>query len=288
MRGNRIARKHSIAGLQPPIAVHPITVAHKLYFPTIRDVPSSPGRQALDCILNLVYPETCFICSVPVSRRQDCGLCDSCWNKAAALKINPPICSCCGLPLSGSDSDAAHLCGKCLARMPCYSGARSFGYYTAELARMVQGLKFQGRKNLAGLLASLMASVFSEFWSRQEFDLIVAVPLHPGRKRDRGYNQSELLARELASYIAKPCSGRILARTRPTLPQVGLSDSHRLENVRNAFRCIDAPKVCKKRILLIDDVMTTGATADSAAQALIEAGCLRVSVLTAARAALGF
>jgi ComF family protein len=264
-----------------------MTVAHKPFFPTTRDLPASSGWQALDCILNLIYPETCFLCSVPVGRRQDCGLCDNCWNKAVALKITPPLCSCCGLPLNSPDKDATHLCGKCLLQMPCYSGARSFGYYTEELSRLVQGLKFHRRRNLAGLLAPLLASVFFECWNREEFDLVAPVPLHPRRKRERGYNQSELLARALAAHIAIPCSSRLLIRIRSTLPQIGLSDSQRLENVRNAFRCVDAPQISKKRVLLIDDVMTTGATAASAAQALIDAGCFRVSVLTVARAALG-
>jgi len=185
------------------------------------------------------------------------------------------------------DKDVEHLCGKCLIQIPNYSGARSFGYYAGELSRLIQGLKFHGRRNLAGLLAPLMASVFYEFWSREEFDLIVPVPLHPRRKRERGYNQSELLARTLAAQIAIPCSIRILVRFRSTLQQVGLSDSQRIENVQNAFRCIDADRISGKRVLLVDDVMTTGATAASAAQALIRAGCLRVSVLTVARAALG-
>lgn len=258
-----------------------------MLFPTIRDLPLSPGRQAIDCILNLIFPEACFICSVPISRRRDCGICDNCWNKAVALKIIPPFCSCCGLPLNISEKDATQLCGKCLIQIPCYSGARSFGHYADELSRLIQGLKFHGRRNLAALLASLLASVFFECWNRDEIDLIVPIPLHPKRKRERGFNQSELLARALAALAAIPFSSRLLIRTRSTLPQVGLSDSQRLENVRNAFRCVDDRQLCKKRILLVDDVMTTGATASSAAQTLIEAGCFRVSVLTVARAALG-
>lgn len=255
------------------------------YFPTTRDLPVSRAKQMVDCILNLIYPETCFICSVPVSRRQDCGICSSCWSKAVALKIERPRCPSCGLPFNSLDTDAENLCGKCLLQMPCYSGARSFGYYEAELSRLVQGLKFYGRKNLVQLLSPLMASVFYESWNREAFDLILPVPLHPKRKRERGYNQSELLARALADQIAIPVNCRALIRIRSTLPQIGLSDSRRFENVQKAFRCIDAMIIANKRILLIDDVMTTGATVASAAQALLEAGCFRVSVLTVARAA---
>jgi competence protein ComFC len=170
--------------------------------------------------------------------------------------------------------------------MPSYSGARSFGYYTAELSRTVQELKFHGRRNLTGLLAPLMAAAFYESWGREDFDLIVPVPLHPRRKRERGYNQSELLARSLARQIAIPFL-RALVRVRATLPQVGLTDTERRENVRKAFRCAYPQKIPGKRILLIDDVMTTGATVASAAQTLLESSALRVSVLTIARVGKG-
>jgi ComF family protein len=190
------------------------------------------------------------------------------------------------LPFNSFDQEAEYLCGRCLIQAPCYSGARSYGYYTDELSRLIQGLKFHGRRNLVGLLAPLLAAVFYESWNREDFDLIIPVPLYSKRKRQRGFNQSELLARALAAQIAVPFDSRALIRIRSTLPQVGLSNSQRFENVKNAFRCADDRQVSGKRVLLIDDVMTTGATAASAAQALIDAGCFRVSILTMARAAL--
>jgi ComF family protein len=166
--------------------------------------------------------------------------------------------------------------------MPPYAGARSFGYYAAELSGIIQGLKFKGRRNFAGLLAPLMSETFFGSWCREDFDLIVPVPLHWKRKRERGYNQSELLARLLAGQIAIPYI-HALIRVRPTLPQVGLTDSQRFENLRDAFRCAKTNKISGRRVLLIDDVMTTGATVASAAQTLLEGGAMRVSVLTVAR-----
>jgi competence protein ComFC len=129
----------------------------------------------------------------------------------------------------------------------------------------------------------LLAEVFWDSWKREDFDFVVPIPLHPKRKRERGYNQSELLARSLAARIAIPFADALL-RVRSTAPQVGLTDSQRLENVHNAFRCDTLAQVSKQRVLLIDDVMTTGATAASAAKALLEGGAWRVSVLTLARA----
>lgn len=181
----------------------------------------------------------------------------------------------------------AFLCGKCILQTPPYSGARSFGYYTSELSSLVQELKFHGRRDLADFLGSLLAGTFYDSWSREEFDMVAPIPLHSGRKHERGYNQAELLARSLARYIALPFNAHALTRVRATLPQIGLTDTQRQENVRKAFCCKDPKQVAKQRILLIDDVMTTGATAASASAALLDGGCLRVSVLTVARAVPG-
>ncbi len=171
-------------------------------------------------------------------------------------------------------------------QMPPYSGARAFGYYTGELSSLVQALKFHGRRNLVELLTPLLTETFFDNWSRNDFDLLVPIPLHSKRKRERGFNQSELLARSLARQIALPCES-CLVRGRPTLPQVGLSDSQRKDNVRKAFRCRNPKRVSGKRILLVDDVMTTGATVSSAAQELMDQGALRISILTVARVGKG-
>lgn len=238
----------------------------------------------LDSLLNLIYPERCYVCSRPIARRRECGICAGCRAKVAALKIKPPRCPSCGLPFRSFQDTSEHLCGNCILHAPPYSGARSFGYYSAELSRTIQGFKFQGKKNFIGLLAPLLEGTFLESWTRADFDLLMPVPLHPKRRRERGYNQSEILARSLARRLALPWSPA-LARVRPTAPQVGLTDAQRQENVRGAFHCRRPEQVSKRRILLIDDVMTTGATVASAAKALLDAGALRVSVLTVARAA---
>lgn len=256
----------------------------KPYFPSIRDVPQSRLRRLLDALLNLLFPEDCLACSAPIARHQECGVCDACWDKALALRIVPPRCACCGLPLLNFEGAEEYLCGECMLRPPPFSGARAFGFYTGELGTIIKELKFGGRKKLGELLGPLLVSVFFESWGREDFDFIVPVPLHAKRRRQRGYNQAEVLARVLSRRLALPFHS-FLKRIRPTLPQVGLSHSQRMENVRNAFRCVAPGAVEKKRILLVDDVMTTGATVASAAKALLEAGALRVSVLTVARAA---
>ena len=175
------------------------------------------------------------------------------------------------------------MCGNCILQPPAYSGARSFGYYRGELGRLIQGLKFNNRRNLVVLLCPFLIEAFYESWNRHEFDLLVPVPLHPRHRRSRGYNQAELLARALAHQTGIPLSHRLLIRKRLTLPQVGLTNLQRRENVRNAFHCTKTEQIAGRRILLIDDVMTTGSTVASASGVLMKSGAGRVSVLTLAR-----
>ena len=214
-------------------------------------------------------------------------MCESCWEKTLRLQIGPPICPSCGIPFQIIDADSEHLCGKCSLDLPSFSGARSFGYYRAELSRLVRGFKFEGRRNLSALLSPLLAEAFSNSWDRAQFDLIVPVPLHPKRRRERGYNQSAILAHSLGRLIGIPADESALNRMSQTLPQVGLTDAERVKNVRGAFTCRKPDRVAGKRILLVDDVMTTGATVHSASRSLLEGGALRVSVLTLARAVPG-
>jgi ComF family protein len=133
------------------------------------------------------------------------------------------------------------------------------------------------------ILAPFLVDAFHDAWDRNDFDMVIPVPLHPERRRDRGYNQAGLLARSLSHHIGIPFYDRVLIRKRSTAPQTGLTDSRRSANVRNAFGCADPGRVAGRRILLVDDVMTTGATVASASGALVKGGALRVSVLTLAR-----
>jgi ComF family protein len=256
--------------------------------PAPRDLPVTPLRRIADGVLNLFYPASCILCAVPVARFQDRGVCQICWQKLLRLRIAGASCPSCGLPYRTFDDQAAHLCGKCVIQLPAYSGARAFGCYSAELSRLVQALKFEGRQDMACLLSPLLASTFLEYWSPADMDFVVPIPLHPRRRRERGYNQAALLASALARILGLTFLDDALVRKKATLPQVGLSDSDRMQNVRGAFHCARPEKTKGKRILLVDDVMTTGSTVASAAAVLLEAGALRVSVLVLARAVAGW
>jgi ComF family protein len=170
-------------------------------------------------------------------------------------------------------------CG-CGVRLRSLSRLRSAVAYDGPIERAVHRFKYEGWRNLAGPLAQFMAErLVVEGLSAR---LVVAVPLHPARQRERGFNQSELLARELRARLTVFEPLGKLVRTRPTPPQVGRDRLRRLDNVRDAFRW-HGPPLGGESILLIDDVATTGATLDACARALREAGSGPVIGVSVAR-----
>ena len=184
-------------------------------------------------------------------------------------------------------------CGECREDVQAFDGARTFGIYAGRLRQVVLRLKFAGDERLGVRLGEQMATAWASLPQAGEFvlPLIVPVPLHPSRRRERGFNQSELLAAGLvralrrrsegaAPQIAKAC----LRRKRATPPQTGLSVAARRENLRGAFEVIKPEEVRGRQVVLVDDVMTTGATLSACARALKRAGAVRVMGLALARA----
>ncbi len=158
---------------------------------------------------------------------------------------------------------------------------RSVSTHTSPLREVIHALKFEGVRVLAGPLGELLA----DYWLplRIGVDVVVPVPLHSARVRQRGYNQSALLASIFGAHTELPLEPQLLVRERATRPQLGLSRSERRLNVRDAFRC-PSSDLSAMRVLLIDDVLTTGATLEAAASALRACGAAEVWALTVARA----
>jgi ComF family protein len=151
---------------------------------------------------------------------------------------------------------------------------------------MIHSLKYRGVAELADPLARLLAQLLVRDFPGRRWDLVVPVPLHRVRQRERGYNQSALIAQRLAGMLGWPFDGRLIRRTRPTRSQTHLSRAERLVNVTGAFSCADPPRVRGLQVLLIDDVHTTGSTLNETAKALKEAGAAGVFALSATRADL--
>jgi len=175
--------------------------------------------------------------------------------------------------------DQDGVCAACRTGLRGFDRAASFGFYDGPLRSLIHLYKYSGMKPLAGPLARLLERVLPV---DERFDAIVAVPLHWRKKWRRGFNQSELLARHVANKRGAPVL-RALRRVRPTEVQAGLTVAGRRKNVAGAFRVAPGARLEAKRILLIDDVMTTGATASACASALKRAGAKSVSLVTLAR-----
>ncbi len=235
-------------------------------------------RRAGEIALGAVLPPRCLACGGQVAAPG--ALCPVCWSGLAFL--GEPCCAACGYPFE-YDPGAGALCGACSAQPPAYGRARAALAYDDASRGLILALKHGDRTDAAPALGAWMAASGRVLLA--DADLVAPVPLHRLRLLARRYNQSALLAQAVARRAAVPCVPDLLLRTRRTPSQGGLSASARVRNVRGAFAL--APRhralVEGRRIVLIDDVLTTGATAESCARALTRAGAGAVDVLTLAR-----
>jgi ComF family protein len=198
--------------------------------------------------------------------------------------VSPPVCERCGSPFEIA-VDAGQVCGACIARPPAYDRARAALIYGDVSRDLVLALKYQGRRDGLGLLARWMSNAGPDLLA--DADLIIPVPLHYFRLVRRGFNQSVWLAAELSRSSGAPMAVDALKRVRATPIQGGLSAEGRRRNVQGAFRLRASRKklVAGRKILLVDDVLTTGATAEACSRVLRRAGARCVDVLTLARVA---
>ena len=240
--------------------------------------PGRSWRSARRALLDLLFPPRCAGCG-----RRGAWLCAACAARLAPLA--PPWCARCGIPLAGP---GATLCPRCRVEGPfALDHARAAYVFREPIRAAIHRFKYEGERGRAAHLAALTAAAPGAADLHRpgvagRDALIVPVPLDPARRRARGYNQSEELARELAALWGRPLATG-LARGRETRPQVGLDRLARRENVRGAFVWRGDPLV-DRPLLLVDDVMTTGATAEECAAALKAAGARWVGLLTVARA----
>lgn len=234
-------------------------------------------------LLRLVLPPLCPVCGCQVTSNG--SLCPDCWKNVHFL--DGPVCVCCGTPFE-VDSGAAMMCGACLSRPPAFDRARAVLRYTDSSKAPVLALKHGDRLDLAPLLARWMLRSGTDLIL--DSDCIVPVPLHRRRLWLRRYNQAAELARCLARVTGLTYAPQVLRRWRATKSQGDMpSASARRHNVRGVFMVpvVQRDFVNGQRILLIDDVLTTGATAEACARVLLRAGAKKVSVLAVARVVRG-
>lgn len=232
--------------------------------------------------LNIVFPPQCLSCDALVPNHGT--LCLECWQQVEF--ITDPCCACCGYPFEFTMGPGT-LCGDCLREQPVYARARAAFRYNEASRRLVLKLKFQDQTLLAKIFAGWLASAGRELIAAS--DVIVPVPLHYWRFIGRRYNQSVLLAQALSPLCGLPTIPDALKRIRYTPPQAGLTRAQRLDNVKGVFsvNARHIPAIKGNSVLLIDDVMTTGATLQQCTKALIKAGASQVNVLTLSRTVSG-
>ncbi|HEV7599554.1 MAG TPA: ComF family protein [Bradyrhizobium sp.] len=240
---------------------------------TLRSAWSHAARLALDIAL----PTLCVACREPVA---GVGVCAECWAKLSF--IAPPLCPRLGIPFV-YDPGPGLLSMEAIADPPAYARARAAVRYDDVARTLVHALKYHDRTDLAPAMGRWMARAGEELLA--EADVLIPVPLHWRRGWSRRYNQSGALARAIEKQVGVPVAGDALRRIRPTQQQIGLSRSQRASNMQGAFKVAAErnAEIQGRRVVLIDDVLTSGATADACARALLRAKAAEVDVLVFAR-----
>lgn len=224
-------------------------------------------------LLDFALPPRCAGCGTIVGEMH--SFCTECWKQVEFL--GPGGCDICGLPLAATD---AELCGRCLAKPPRIARSRAAVVYDELSRRLAIRLKYGRKVGLARTMARYMAPLVATGGGDR---LLVPVPLHRGRLWQRGFNQSALVGRELARRVEIAFDPFVLRRTRATPPLKGMNQLQRRKAVAGAFAVRDPDAIAGKTIILVDDVLTTGSTAEACARALRRAGAARVELVSWAR-----
>lgn len=236
---------------------------------------------------SVLFPSECRICQSALTNISTLPVCKGCLDQIVPL--DGTVCSICGEKIFGRHlaTAAGPLCGACSLAAPRFRKAVAFGAYQGVLRDLLHIFKYQRVKSAAPVLGRLLQQAVSGVENKAPW-LVVPVPLWPGKRRTRGFNQAEEIARAFCRSSLNPSielCGTLLTRTRETASQTGLTRRQRQANLRSAFAVLKPEKVRGQSILLVDDVMTTGATAGECARVLLRAGARQVYVATVARAA---
>jgi ComF family protein len=260
-----------------------------------------PPVEDVSCAL---FPSVCRLCNQPLLHLSASPVCDACWRTLSAQTAS--LCSLCGEALdlqpgfrrveAGPASGAEVLCSLCQRARPAFVQAAAYGVYQDTLRALIHLLKYEHVRSVAAPLGALLAQSIAQIASLPRDVTVVAVPLHPRKERQRGFNQTILLAQAAIAALNKQNADvhsdprlhltpalRCLGRRRATESQSGLSVAQRRRNLRGAFFASEPERITGRTILLLDDIYTTGATARACTRALLDAGAAAVYVATLAR-----
>ncbi|MFH1476973.1 MAG: double zinc ribbon domain-containing protein [Verrucomicrobiota bacterium] len=233
----------------------------------------------LNAFMDVIFPRSCAGCGGEVVGSHGY----LCWDCLVRLQwIQTPFCQICGDPLAG-EVPLPVICAGCAAKLPAFERARSVARFRGVLRMILHDFKYRGATWLSRDLVSLLRACYEIHFARAGLDTVTYVPLYPARERERSYNQALLLAQGLAAVCPSLVLRACLRRLRPTMSQTHLTAGQRLANVKDMFAIRDPKDMPGRRILLVDDVMTTGATVNECARMLKQAGADLVGVLTVGR-----
>ena len=232
--------------------------------------------------LNLIFPPVCPLCKTLLDgTEQTLTLCPAC-HKAIRL-VHPPYCPRCGLPVPSGDGEG-YLCGLCLSERWYFEVHRTSGLYEGVLKEAIHRFKYGGVFPLVRVFGDLLQPPLQALSQDYSMDVMIPVPLHIRRLRERGFNQALLLVKELNKRTGITYAERALQKVHDTPVQSALKKKERKKNLRGAFQVKDQETIQGKAVVLVDDVYTTGATVNECSRALLKAGAAKVAVLTVARA----
>lgn len=240
--------------------------------------------EASDAVISVFFPAGCRICQKLLTGACRIPICEECLATFEAPAVKK--CEVCGQALEwmGAEEDEPLVCRACQQKTYAFERARSYGMYEGPLVRAILLLKWERIEPLGAWFAERLAEIAGRERDTLAADVVVPVPLHHDRERQRGYNQAGLISKPLARRLGLPHKAVLLMRTRPRPNKQVLTLQERWESVRGAFATRPGSQVDNKRVLLVDDVLTTGATLDACARALLESGARSVLGLTVARA----
>ena len=236
--------------------------------------------EALNDVSDVIFPPQCLGCTEILHPHSRQLFCSDCKEKIKFITGN--LCPVCGTIFPDSPAPS-HLCGNCLENKTYFSCARAVVSYETIILHVIHQFKYGNNISVGALLASFMADFSFPDVDFTDYSLIIPVPLHIKRLRQRGFNQSLILAQALAKKWQIPVNFSLLKRHKFTLTQTGLNKAERNKNIKGAFEVSDKKNIAGKNVILIDDVYTTGATINECAKTLIKAGAQKVTVLTLAR-----
>lgn len=238
-------------------------------------------KSLLTGLADIIFPPRCLTCDTILDHHGKFPVCPTCSSRIKFIKS--PLCTCCGIPYYGADI-SNHLCGDCSISKPAFIAARAVCHYETTVLEAIHNFKYKGEIASGKILGRLMASYDYPDIDIRNFSLVMPVPLHSKRLRERGFNQAVILAREIAGMFTIPLDFLTIKRYIHTEPQIHLGKKERASNVRGAFNVTKQDRVRKQKIVLVDDVYTTGSTVKECCRVLMENNAEEVAVLTLARA----